>query len=337
LAIAKGELVALLGPSGCGKTTTLRMVAGLIQPSAGRIEVAASDITQLPAHRRNMGVVFQSYALFPHLTVADNVAFGLEMRGIAREETRRRVDEALALVRLDGYGGRRIREISGGQQQRVALARALVIRPEILLLDEPLSNLDAKLREEMRGEIRDIQQRLGITTVFVTHDQVEALTMCDRIVVMDRGCAAQCDRPETIYERPSTPFVAGFVGRINALPGRIAGASGGLAEIEIEGGRVRAPSGLAPGSRVTVMVRPHRIRIEDGGATDAGETNRLGALMTKTVYVGDIVQFHATLGGTPLVAERGTAGPGWSERPAGEAVTLAWPIADTLVFARDET
>ena len=219
LAVPKGELVALLGPSGCGKTTTLRMVAGLITPSAGRIVVGGNDITAMPPYRRDMGLVFQSYALFPHMTVAKNVAFGLEMRNVPQSEISARVKEALAMVRLEALAERKPRELSGGQQQRVALARALVIRPSILLLDEPLSNLDAKLRDEMRNEIRDIQQSLGITAVFVTHDQVEALSMCDKVVVMKGGKLEQIGTPVEVYEHPASPFVASFVGRTNRLDG----------------------------------------------------------------------------------------------------------------------
>ncbi|WZB69991.1 ABC transporter ATP-binding protein [Achromobacter xylosoxidans] len=210
LALPRGKLLGLLGPSGCGKTTTLRMIAGLLSVTSGHIRVSGDDISNKPPHQRDIGLVFQNYALFPHMSAAQNVAFGLEMRGVGKAEIQARVDEALEMVRLPGYGSRRPREMSGGQQQRVALARALVIRPRILLLDEPLSNLDAKLRDEMRLEIRDIQQRLGITTVFVTHDQVEALTMCDVVGVMAGGRLAQLGTPQDIYERPATLFVADF-------------------------------------------------------------------------------------------------------------------------------
>src|SRR5689334_3463235 len=222
LAVKRGEFIALLGPSGCGKTTTLRMTAGLVPASGGRIMIGGDDVTRLPPYRRDIGLVFQNYALFPHMTVAQNIAFGLEMRGVAKSEIAQRVGEALALGRLEAYGARRPRELSGGQQQRVALARALVIRPSLLLLDEPLSNLDAKLREEMRVEIRDIQRRLGITTVFVTHDQVEALSMCDRVAVMGGGRLIQFGTPFEIYERPRHPFIADFVGRTNKIAGTVA-------------------------------------------------------------------------------------------------------------------
>ena len=218
LAVEKGESVALLGPSGCGKTTTLRMLAGLIVPERGRISVDGADITEVPAHKRNMGYVFQSYALFPHMNVEKNVAFGLEERGVAANERKERVATALGKVRLNELAHRRPRELSGGQQQRVALARALVIRPSVLLLDESLSNLDAKLRQTMRREIRDLQRSLAITTLFVTHDQVEALAMCDRIAVMNRGRIEQVGTPSEVYERPATRFVASFVGSVNVLP-----------------------------------------------------------------------------------------------------------------------
>ena len=218
LQIADGEFLVLLGPSGCGKTTTLRMVAGFIEPSAGHVRLAGQDVTLLPPWKRNAGMVFQSYALFPHMTVAQNVAFGLEMRKLSRADIDRRVEETLALVRLGGYGGRLPRQLSGGQQQRVALARALAIRPDVLLLDEPLSNLDAKLRQEVRVEIRELQRQLGLTTVMVTHDQEEALTMADRLVVMNEGSVRQVGSQRDLYERPADRFVAGFVGRSTFLP-----------------------------------------------------------------------------------------------------------------------
>ncbi|WP_083854556.1 ABC transporter ATP-binding protein, partial [Teichococcus cervicalis] len=221
LEVRQGEMVALLGPSGCGKTTTLRMVAGFIEPSAGRILIGGQDVTSRPAHARDTGMVFQSYALFPHMSVAQNVAFGLEMRKIGRAERDSRVAEALRLVRLDHLAERMPRQLSGGQQQRVALARALVVNPAVFLLDEPLSNLDAKLRGEVRMEIRALQQRLGLTTLIVTHDQEEALTMADRLVVMDRGRVRQVGTAEELYEQPADPFVAGFVGRCNLVEGRL--------------------------------------------------------------------------------------------------------------------
>ena len=321
LEIAKGEFVALLGPSGCGKTTTLRMIAGLVEPSAGRILLGGDDLTAKPVHRRNIGMVFQNYALFPHMSVADNVAFGLEMRGIAAAEILDRVAEALALVRLTGFESRRPKALSGGQQQRVALARALVIRPDLLLLDEPLSNLDAKLREEMRGEIREIQRRLGITTVFVTHDQAEALALADRIAVMERGRLAQLGSPEEVYERPATPFVARFVGRINAL----SATAGGDGRLRIGGQPVPAGDLRPAGARATVMIRPQHITLSQPGTS-------LPARVTGITYVGDVVQIAVAGDGFSIVAERGTADSSWRGIAVGQDVGVGWPAASALVF-----
>jgi len=327
LAVPKGELVALLGPSGCGKTTTLRMIAGLVSPSSGRIVVAGRDVTTVPPDRRDMGLVFQSYALFPHMTVAENVAFGLDVRSVSRAEKRDRVGRALQLVQLQKLADRRPRELSGGQQQRVALARALVIEPAILLLDEPLSNLDAKLRDEMRAQIRDIQQQLGITTVFVTHDQVEALSMCDRIVVMKDGRMEQVGTPVDIYEHPRTTFVASFVGRTN----RIAGERSGERSIRFGGVAIEAAN-TASGDSVEVMVRPHRVGID---WTDPGkrtnDDNTLEATLKRITFVGDMVQYHFDAGGFPIVAEEATTGAHRAHQP-GDRAWLRWKIADTLMF-----
>ncbi|MCB8819801.1 ABC transporter ATP-binding protein [Microvirga rosea] len=330
LDVPKGELVALLGPSGCGKTTTLRMIAGLITPSGGRIVVGRSDITQMPVYRRDMGLVFQSYALFPHMTVARNVAFGLEMRGVSKPEIEQRVREALAMVRLEPLAERRPRELSGGQQQRVALARALVIRPSILLLDEPLSNLDAKLRDEMRNEIRDIQQNLGITAVFVTHDQVEALSMCDKVVVMKGGKLEQVGTPVDVYEHPATPFVASFVGRTNRLEAM--GKGDGTA---IAGGAVLRIPSRAQGP-VEIMMRPHRVRLtdSDGASASGGEgTNRLDGRLSRVTFVGDLLQYHVDVSGTELVVEA-ASDHGRVFRAVGAPVSLMWRVEDTMVFGR---
>src|SRR6187401_1914200 len=221
LDVPDGEFLVLLGPSGCGKTTTLRMIAGFVEPSGGTATIGGTDVTHLPPWRRNTGMVFQSYALFPHMTVAENVAFGLEMRKLARPEIAARAKEVLRLVRLESYAERLPRELSGGQQQRVALARALAVRPDVLLLDEPLSNLDAKLREEVRIEIRELQRQLGLTTIMVTHDQEEALSVADRLVVMADGEICQIGSQRDLYERPTDPFVASFVGRSTSLKGRV--------------------------------------------------------------------------------------------------------------------
>src|SRR5438046_2176206 len=260
LDVADGEFLVLLGPSGCGKTTTLRMIAGLIEPSAGAARIGGADVTYLPPWRRNTGMVFQSYALFPHMTVAENVAFGLEMRKLARAEIETRAREALRLVRLDGFARRLPRELSGGQQQRVALARSLAIRPDVLLLDEPLSNLDAKLREEVRIEIRELQRQLALTTVMVTHDQEEALTVADRLVVMADGEIRQIGSQRDLYERPADRFVAGFVGRSTFLDGRVT-APGAF---ETAGGLHLKCRDGTPGA-ATLVLRPERLHL--GGAS----------------------------------------------------------------------
>ena len=325
LDVPKGDLTALLGPSGCGKTTTLRMIAGLASVTGGSIAVDGRDITTEPPHRRDMGVVFQSYALFPHLTVARNIAFGLEMRGLKRPEIERRVKEAIDLVRLGGKADSRPRELSGGQQQRVALARALVVRPSILLLDEPLSNLDAKLRDEMRAEIRQIQKSLGITAVFVTHDQAEALAMCDRVAVMNAGRLEQLGSPIDLYERPANPFVATFIGRINNVAGEAAGAS---ARVGRNAFRLARPAAGA----VDVMVRPHRIALGASASEASGHNTAAGTIAFVT-YVGDLIQYVVDVDGTPWQVEQQTTTAREPVIP-GSPVTLSWRIEDTLSFPR---
>jgi putative spermidine/putrescine transport system ATP-binding protein len=256
LGVEKGEFVSLLGPSGCGKTTTLQMIAGFVEPSAGTINLGGRDLTKIKPAARGLGIVFQSYALFPHMTAAENIAFGLEMRGVAKPEQTKRVADALALVGLAGFSDRYPRRMSGGQQQRVALARALVIKPDVLLLDEPLSNLDAKLREEMQVELRQIQRTVGTTTILVTHDQGEAMALSDRIVVMNRGRAEHVARPTEIYRAPATAFVANFLGKINVLPAVVAG---GVARI----GTSRWPATGVTDGAANVSVRPERISFSD--------------------------------------------------------------------------
>nr|WP_245293229.1 ABC transporter ATP-binding protein [Mongoliimonas terrestris] len=324
LDVAQGEFVALLGPSGCGKTTTLRMIAGLVPTSGGRIVVAGQDLTAVPPHKRDMGLVFQSYALFPHMTIAQNVAFGLEMRRLPRMEIAARVAEAVAMVRLEGREDRRPAQLSGGQQQRVALARALVVRPSILLFDEPLSNLDAKLREEMRSEIREIQQRLGTTALFVTHDQDEALTMSDRIVVMSHGRIEQIGRPEDLYERPATPFVARFVGRTNRFTGNAHGTTIRLGDLAVRAATQRS-------GPVEVMIRPHRVALAAAGCVPADGLNSVTGIVRRTTYSGDFVQYLVDADGLTFMVEEATVGHG-RIAPAGTAVTLTWAPADTLVY-----
>jgi putative spermidine/putrescine transport system ATP-binding protein len=323
LNVQPGELLGLLGPSGCGKTTTLRMVGGLVPATSGRVVVRGQDVTDLPPYRRDMGIVFQNYALFPHMTVGRNLAFGLRMRGLPKPEIETRVAKALDMVRLSGLIDRRPRQLSGGQQQRVALARALVIEPNILLLDEPLSNLDANLREEMRTEIRDIQQRLGITALFVTHDQAEALAICDRIAVMRGGILEQLGTPFEIYERPANMFVASFVGRAN----RVAATQQTNGAITVGSLSVQ-PATPARTGLVWLMVRPHRIRIGE-----AGENTATGRIV-RSVYAGEMVSCEVDIGGATLAVEQHTLAGSAAPRP-GDDVTLGWRREDTFVFARD--
>jgi putative spermidine/putrescine transport system ATP-binding protein len=323
ISVQPAELLGLLGPSGCGKTTTLRMVGGLIPVTSGRVVVRGQDVTDLPPYRRDMGIVFQNYALFPHMTVGRNLAFGLRMRGLPKADIDTRVTKALDMVRLSGLIDRRPRQLSGGQQQRVALARALVIEPNILLLDEPLSNLDANLREEMRTEIRDIQQRLGITALFVTHDQAEALAICDRIAVMRGGVLEQLGTPFEIYERPANMFVASFVGRAN----RVAAIQQADGMIAVGSLKVQ-PAVPARTELVWLMVRPHRIRIGDGGE------NIARGRVIRSVYAGEMVSCEVDVGGAVLTVEQHTLAGADAPKP-GDEITLGWRRQDTFAFPRD--
>jgi putative spermidine/putrescine transport system ATP-binding protein len=334
LTARSGELVSLLGPSGCGKSTALRIIAGLIRPSGGRVLVGGRDVTDLPPHLRNMGLVFQSYALFPHISVARNVAFGLEMRGAERRDIERRVNEALNLVRLDGLGERMPRQLSGGQQQRVALARALAIRPDLLLLDEPLSNLDAKLRDEMRTEIRELQLRSGITTIFVTHDQGEALTMSDRVAVMQSGRILQCGPSEEIFERPTSAEVAAFIGRVNRLDGKVASVAEGRSVVSIAGlGTIFAPRGLAEGQQATVMIRPHKTRLVAPNAPADAANNRISGKVEKIVYSGELAQVSVRAGEYLLQTESPSHVKDWRQFAPGDPAAVEWPIEDGFIFA----
>jgi putative spermidine/putrescine transport system ATP-binding protein len=325
LTIADGEFLVLLGPSGCGKTTTLRMIAGFIEPSAGHVRLAGQDVTLLPPWRRNAGMVFQSYALFPHMTVAQNVAFGLEMRKLARADIERRVEEVLALVRLGGYGGRLPRQLSGGQQQRVALARALAIRPDVLLLDEPLSNLDAKLRQEVRVEIRELQRQLGLTTVMVTHDQEEALTMADRLVVMNEGSVRQVGTQRDLYERPADRFVAGFVGRTTFLAGSIEAPG----RFRSDGGLALACTGGNPG-RAALSLRPERVEI--GLQPRSGLDNSLPGTVEFVSYLGALIDIHVRLSpGDRLVVQIANREGGFTPE-VGQPVHVGWPASAAQVF-----
>jgi spermidine/putrescine transport system ATP-binding protein len=296
LRIRDGEFFSLLGPSGCGKTTTLRMIAGFEQPTQGEVFIASRPVAGVPAFERNTNMVFQNYALFPHMTVAQNVAFGLEMKRVSRSETKQRVTEALEMVRLPGMEDRRPKQLSGGQQQRVALARALVNRPEVLLLDEPLGALDLKLRKEMQLELKDLQHRVGITFVYVTHDQEEALTMSDRIAVMHDGRVLQIGSPTEIYERPTSRFVADFIGETNILDGEVVAQSNGQYEVKIRPDlTVRVPAGeeSRAGPRVMVAIRPEKIRILDKPVQHPD--NCLPGVIQEVVYIGTDTHFQISL------------------------------------------
>jgi ABC-type Fe3+/spermidine/putrescine transport system ATPase subunit len=302
LSIADGEFFTLLGPSGCGKTTLLRMVAGFCELDRGSIRFGEQRIDTLPAHRRNTGMVFQNYAVFPHLSVGDNVAYGLRARRVSRDEISSRVARALKLVRLDGYAARWPHQLSGGQLQRVAIARAVVIEPHVLLLDEPLSNLDAKLRVEMRGEIRGLQQNLGITVIYVTHDQEEALAISDRIAVMRASRVEQVADPHTIYRQPATPFVAGFVGTTNLLEGIVRSFASGVAEIDVRGTFVRArmPEDRT-GKEVTLSLRPEALRVLSPDEPAPAAWCILSATLGEFEYLGPVTRFRADLpNGLPL-------------------------------------
>mgnify|MGYP000943710165 CR=1 FL=1 len=325
LSIKQGELVALLGPSGCGKTTTLRMVAGFVDATAGSILFGDRDVTLLAPYHRNTGMVFQSYALFPHLNVAENVAFGLRRRGVAKAEIEERVRVALDRVRLGALKDRLPKNLSGGQQQRVALARALVIEPDVLLLDEPLSNLDAKLREEMRVEIRQIQQSLGLTTIFVTHDQEEALAVADRLVVMNVGRVEQIGTPYELYEHPGTEFVATFIGGANILRGKSEGPSFVMAD------GTRLPLGEAGKPCTMLAVRPERIAIAPAGSQVPPDTCGLPARIAVRTYLGATVEYVVTLakGEAVRVREQGRGREQDLPKP-GDTVMITWPATASI-------
>jgi putative spermidine/putrescine transport system ATP-binding protein len=328
LSVARGEFVSLLGPSGCGKTTLLRLIAGLMQQDRGRIEVAGQDITRLPAHRRNIGVVFQSYALFPHLTVAENLSFGLRAQGMPKAERPSRVAEALDLVRMGEHADKAVTALSGGQQQRVAVARALVVRPSLLLLDEPFSALDRKLREIMQVELKQLLRDVGITAIFVTHDQEEALVVSDRIAVMNAGRIEQLAAPAELYRQPATLYVLDFVGRSTRLRGRVTDSLGGLVHVETALGPVRAPGGYLRGSDVVVAVRPEAIGI---GLPDPS-MNRLQARVADISFLGSRVQLHLDLprqGADRGMVELARLPEG--SRP-GMEVALSFRPEETMVF-----
>ena len=317
LEIQKGELVTLLGPSGCGKTTTLRMIAGFEFPSAGRIVLDGEEINSLPPHKREMSMVFQSYALFPHLTVFENVAYGLNVQRLSRKTIAERVKRVLDLVHLQGYGDRAPGQLSGGQQQRVALARALVMEPKVLLMDEPLSNLDAKLREEMRTEIRRIQKELNITSVYVTHDQIEAMTLSDRIVVMNEGVIEQVGTPMEIYRFPNSRFVANFIGRANFIDGAILAQRNSKVTVRSLGETITLSNikrEFQEGEPVILIVRPEMIQIKKKGGLYQG-------IVRQAVYLGDMIEYAVDVGGVSILGTE--TDPHVTELfPEGETVTV---------------
>jgi spermidine/putrescine ABC transporter ATP-binding subunit len=342
LSVAEGEFVSLLGPSGCGKTTTLRIIAGFESPTSGRLRIGGREMNDVPVERRGLSMVFQNYALFPHLSVFENVAFGLRLKRVAKSEIETRVRKALDQVGLAGLGDRSPRQLSGGQQQRVSLARGLVVNPAVLLMDEPLSNLDLKLREQLRDEIRALQRSLGMTAVYVTHDQGEAMAMSDRIAVMHGGGIEQVGTPRDIYERPSTTFVASFIGHCNLLPGSL-DASGRL--FRTPGGvHLRVASGASPSRErgdIRLAIRPETVRfLADGHERAPGDDNLISGRVRDTVYLGDVAQVSVAImteGGR--VAE--TLNAAWrivrgEPTPTpGDAVRLSVATADCIpVFDR---
>ncbi len=346
LEVERGEFFSMLGPSGCGKTTTLRMIAGFEESSAGSIFLGEQEVTNLPPYKRDVNTVFQNYALFPHLNVYENVAFGLRRRKIADAEIKRRVGEMLELVELPGYERRKTSQLSGGQQQRIALARALINHPQVLLLDEPLGALDLKLRKQMQVELKRIQTEVEITFIYVTHDQEEAMTMSNRIAVMRAGRIEQLGAPEDLYERPATDFVAGFLGVSNLLPGKVAGAHGELADIELDsGGHVRATgAGLVAGEAVRVGVRPEKVNIavatnadERDSEADGARSNQIDGTVADASYLGVSTQYTVRLadGADVTVYSQNTETSGATAHISrGERVSLSWRPEHSFVIRK---
>lgn len=329
LAIEKGEFLSLLGPSGSGKTTILMMIAGFFEPTSGQIKLEGRRIDHLPAYRRNMGVVFQNYALFPHMTVAENVAFPLTMRGVAKAEVVERVDRALDMVKLGQIKDRKPAQLSGGQQQRVALTRALVFEPSVVLMDEPLGALDKQLREHMQLELRELHRRLGLTIVFVTHDQSEALTMSNRIAVFNAGRIEQLASPEAIYDRPSTRFVAEFIGETNLFPGKLETRRDGKAKIALDSGPVieaRTPEAFAEGDAALVSVRPERIHLSE----TASAANSIPVKVLDTVYQGDHLRLRLAGGGLEVIAKLERKARNW---PVGAEAFATFEADECMVIA----
>jgi spermidine/putrescine ABC transporter ATP-binding subunit len=333
LDIRSGEFLTLLGPSGSGKTTTLMMIAGFETPTSGDIAIDGRSVIAMPPHKRNIGMVFQNYALFPHLTVAENIGFPLKQRGVDRATRARMVAESLELVRLSGYQARYPRQLSGGQQQRVALARAVVFRPRLLLMDEPLGALDKQLRESLQLEMRRLHADLGITFIYVTHDQEEALTMSDRIAVMHEGLIAQIGCPEELYDRPCNRFVAAFIGESNFLPGIVRGLEDGMVVAECGGAHIRAVAATPcnHGEAITLATRPERMRFADPTHPAAPAQNRMRAMVTEAVFAGERCRYLCRGEDGVSIVLKEPSSATTRRRSAGETIEITWSIADTVV------
>ena len=334
LDIHPGEFFSLLGPSGSGKTSTLMMIAGFVGPDEGTVTLDGRDIAGVPPQRRGFGMVFQNYAIFPHLNVFENVAFPLRARRVPSDEIRERVAWALGLVRLERFGDRFARQLSGGQQQRVAIARAIVCHPSAVLMDEPLGALDKNLRYDMQVEIKEIQRRLGMTVVYVTHDQEEAMNMSDRIAIMNRGRIEQVGPPADIYERPANVFIGRFLGEANLIEGRVEQISDGIASLKVAGDlvlRARAPAGGITGATASLFVRPERVALGTGAGGDAA-VNRAAGRVRRTSFLGNIVRYAIEIAPATLIMVD-VQNSGGRRLAAGEPVTVSWPLADSLVLA----
>jgi spermidine/putrescine ABC transporter ATP-binding subunit len=328
---APGEFLTLLGPSGSGKTTTLKIIAGLEFPTQGEVYIDEKPVIHKPAHKRDLGMVFQNYALFPHMTIAENIGFPMKMRGVSKEEISRRVSNILDLVKLSGYQGRYPKQLSGGQQQRVALARALVYEPSVLLMDEPLGALDKKLREEMQLEVKQIQERLKITTIYVTHDQSEALTMSDRIALMNQGKIAQLGAPEDLYERPMSKFVADFIGESNFLEGNVSRVDKDLCEVITLRGlliRARGKRGIKEGERVNLTIRPERIQME--GELQKPE-NIISGEIQEIIYLGETIKYIIILEGGEEIVVKSQNREGGNFREKGRKVKIGWNLENCFI------
>jgi putative spermidine/putrescine transport system ATP-binding protein len=329
--IEEGEFFSMLGPSGCGKTTTLRMIAGFVRPTEGDVFIAGQNVTDLPPEKREIGIVFQNYAIFPHMNVYNNIAYGLKVRKLSKNQIKDRVERALSTVGLAGYGERFQRQLSGGEQQRVALARVLVIEPRILLLDEPLSALDKKMREEMKYWIKDLQQKLRITTVYVTHDQNEALTMSDRIAVMNKGVVEQVGTPQEIYEKPASRFVTNFIGESNILAGKVVGVAGDTVELSFLEQRIVAQRTheVRIGDQVHFVVRPENVRL--GPVVNGRPMNIVTGSIRSASYQGSLIRHEVAVGDQTIVAESQNT-PGAAGAAVASAVTIGWPVESTALL-----